>query len=166
MNLTERLGERIDKQHWLKEIQNNPEYQDQLFSIATGTLKPQAWRATWLIRQALPKEKLRLLIKPDAVIGVVSKREEGHQRELLKLIEPLPLTEEQESSLFDTCLSIWEEIAKTPSVRITAFKTMLNIAKKYPELKNELSFLVQDHYTESLSPGIKASLEKTIRQHL
>ena len=74
------------------------------------------------------------------------------------------LTENQESLLFDVCLTIWEDIAKSPSVRGTAFKFLLKIVKKYPELSEEIGHLTQSHYTESLSPGIKHSFIRMVNE--
>jgi hypothetical protein len=45
-------------------------------------------------------------------------------------------------------------------VRITALKFILKVANKHPDLLEEIVFLTQDHYLESLSPGVKRSIEK------
>jgi len=36
------------------------------------------------------------------------------------------------------------------------------MAKKYPEIKNELEFLTSDYYTQTLSPGIKRIFERKL----
>ena len=55
-------------------------------------------------------------------------------------------------------------INKSPSVRVNAFKFIVEIAKKHPELIKEISFLTQDHYLDSLSPGAKHSVLKLMRK--
>ena len=67
--------------------------------------------------------------------------------------------------LFDTCLSIWSSIGKSPSVRILAFKQLVTIITKYPELVDELSHVMDDEYAETLSPGIKRIFVR-LREHL
>ena len=57
----------------------------------------------------------------------------GVQRELLKILLQMELNEEDEVFLFDVCVKVWEKINKKPSVRLTALKFMVEIAKKYPE---------------------------------
>jgi hypothetical protein len=37
------------------------------------------------------------------------------------------------------------------------------MAKKHPDLSNEISFLTQTQYLESLSPGIKNAIERMIK---
>jgi hypothetical protein len=72
----------------------------------------------------------------------------------------MDLKDDQEGYLFDECMNIWESVGKSPSVRITAFSILADIAKKYPELRHELEFLTQNQYTETLSPGIRLSFDR------
>jgi len=62
--------------------------------------------------------------------------------------------------LFDVCIRLWEQIGKAPSDRMMAFKFIIKTVKQLPELLNEISALMQDHYLESLSPGIKNSVNR------
>ena len=75
----------------------------------------------------------------------------------------MELTEKQESILLDLCIRLWKEIQKTPSLRFTAFRFMHIIILKYPELKNEIKFYTEKKYIETLSPGIKKSINKLIQ---
>ena len=54
--------------------------------------------------------------------------------------------------LFDTCIEIWKQIEKNPSVRFNVLKFIIKIVVKHPELYQEISFLIQDQYLESLPP--------------
>ena len=74
----------------------------------------------------------------------------------------MKLEEEFESLYFDLCINLWEQVRKQSSVRHFAFKGMLKVATKYPELKNEVLALVQPHFVNSLSPGIRKSIIKSI----
>lgn len=141
-------------------LNSRPEYVDQALALCTSDTQPQAWRAAWLLQHtALPRDK-RILKHIPKILDVLPHRESGHQRELLKLLEPFTLNETEESQLFDCCMTLWEDLSKSPSLRITAFKILVRIAKKYPELQGELTFLTEDHFTEALSPGIKRTFER------
>ena len=59
---------------------------------------------------------------------------------------------------------IWEKINKKPSVRLTAFKIIVKIAKKHPDLSHEITFLAQNQYLDSLSPAAKKSILKMIKE--
>ena len=96
------------------------------------------------------------------IIDVLPQKHDGHQRELLKILSRMEILEEYEGILFDHCVRIWEGIHKRPSIRYTAYCTMLRIMKKYPELSHEIDYYSQDHYLESLSPGIKNAIQLMI----
>lgn len=163
--MEEILNTRFDQAEWLKWLKwlnNEPKRFEEAMEIALSDLKPQAWRAAWLLSKsnAFQPSKIKRYVNP--ILQIISLREDGHQRTLLKLIEGVKLTETQESKLLDCCLTIYENISKQSSVRYTAFYNLVRIAKNYPELKNELHHLTESHYTESLSPGIKRSFEKLV----
>jgi len=66
--------------------------------------------------------------------------------------------------LFNFCMDTWEQTNKKPSVRFTAFKFIVETVKKYPELREEISSLTQEHYLKTLSPGIKISIYKLVKE--
>ncbi|HOT89684.1 MAG TPA: hypothetical protein PL028_09110 [Bacteroidales bacterium] len=72
------------------------------------------------------------------------------------------LGDEYEGKLFDICAKIWEKVEKQVSVRYNAFKLMIKIIKKHPDLSKEIIFLTESHYTDSLSDTVKKSISKMI----
>ncbi len=164
--MKEILNTRFNQTEWLKHLNDNPALFEEAMEIALSDLKPQAWRAAWLITKLDDFQPSKINRYVNTIVKILPFREEGHQRTLLKLIEGVSLTETQESKLFDHCLTIYENIGKQGSVRITAFSTLIKIANNYPELKGELRHLTEEHYTESFSPGIKHSFEILARKHL
>jgi hypothetical protein len=143
-------------------LRKNPELFVETVKISLGDESPQSWRAAWLIGHYMKNNDAVLRPYINSILSGIIAKEDGHQREFLKILNRMELTDDQEGRLFDVCLTIWEEIHKSPSVRGTAFQTILNIVKKYPELKNEIVHLTQSQYTETLSPGIKHSFYKLI----
>jgi hypothetical protein len=100
-----------------------------------------------------------------AMIDSVPGKKDGHQRELIKILLNMELDDEQEGFMFNLCVGIWEKIGKDPSVRYTAFKFILKVIKKYPELSQELNFYTQDQYMESLSPGVRRGIFRMIKEN-
>ena len=98
-------------------------------------------------------------IKPYSkkIIEAIKGKKDGHQRELLNILEKMDVNKENEGFLFDICITIWEDTHKISSVRIVAFRMIYNLVKKYPELINEIELIAQDFYAKDLSPGIKNS---------
>lgn len=139
-----------------------------LFDMALGNKQTFSWRAAWLLFNCMEEGDSRLQKHVKEIIEVIEEKKEGHQRELLKILQKLHIDEDNEGQLFDICITIWEDIGKRPSVRFQALKIILKIAQKHPALINEISFLTQEHYLETLSPGIKRvcrqSLEKLLKK--
>lgn len=160
INLADILKTRFDKDYLISHLAENPDQFNEALIIAISDEQPQAWRAAWVLNHCIKYNDSRIKKNANRIIKEIKTKEDGHTRELLKLLEKIELNESQEGYLFDICMTIWESIEKSPSVRITAFRILVSIVKKYPELKNEIEHLTENHYTESLSPGIKNSFMK------
>ncbi len=108
-------------------------------------------------------ERIQVNIKN--IINSVTSKQDGHQRELIKILLQMELNDEQEGYIYNICVDVWEKINKNPSVRFTAFKFIIKIANKHPDLFNEITLLVQDQYLDSLSSGVKSSIYKMIKKN-
>lgn len=159
------LTDRLQKDQMVAFLKKNPTLFDETIKISIGDDKPQSWRAAWLVKHYMQKNDRHVKPKINLILKVISNKGDGHQRELLKILLEMELNEKQEGILFDKCMNIWEDIAKSPSVRSFAFLILINTVKKYPELINEIEFLTQSHYLETLSPGIRNSVERIIREN-
>lgn len=158
------LLSRFSKERMVSFMNDNPEQFDVAITLALSTNQPQAWRAAWLLNHLITKNDDRIKPFIPQFIDTLKERADGHQREFMKILEHMDIDDDQEGVLFDECMNLWENIGKTPSVRIVAFRILVKTAKRYPELKNEIVLLTQDHYTESLSPGIKNSCNRAIKK--
>jgi len=158
--LEDMLVKDFDKAEIVAALEKNPELFSRLIDISVSGKQSLAWRAPWVISGLMQDNDLRIKPRLKALIDAIDGKKDGYQRELLKIIYKMDIPEELEGALFDKCSNIWEVTKKSSSVRIMAFRIMIGIAKKYPELKNDLLFFTQQHYTETLSPGIKKSLLK------
>ena len=136
----------------------HPEYFEEAIELAVSDKQPYSWRAAYTLWSVIDKNDKRIQKHIKKIVSAVKNKNDGHQRELLKILLMMDLDEKYESELFDICMCVWEQINKAPSVRVNAFKFILKIAKKHPELKQEISFLIQDHYLDSLSPGARHSV--------
>lgn len=154
------LASRFSKEKFLSYLANNPDKMEETFQLAFQSKAPVSWRAAWVLNHATQKNDTQIAAHQSQIIHILPSKEDGHQRELLKLLEKIEIKEDLEGVLFDSCVTIWESVEKSPSVRVIAFRVLAKVALKYPEMKNELAFLTQDHYVDSLSPGIKRSLKK------
>ncbi len=161
-SLKEILSGHLQKDPIVSLLRENPVVFDEAIHLALQSDERTSWRAAWVLFHAMEDHDTRLQTHLAAFVSALRGKRDGHQRELLKIIERLKPDENLEGELFDLCMAIWENQGKSPSARITAFRIMFGIAKKYPELLQELKFLLQEHYTESLSPGIRHSLRRML----
>ena len=153
------------KDEMISFMENHPEYFEEAIELAIADKQPYSWRAAWLLWSCMEENDERIKKYIKKIVDTLETKDDGHQRELLKILLQMELKDEYEGKLFNLCMNIWEQINKTPSVRINALKFIIKIAKKHPELSQEITFLTQDHYLESLSPGVKHSVSKLMKEH-
>jgi hypothetical protein len=152
------------KKEMIMYVAEHPDDFQEAISLAVSNKQPYSWRSAWLLWSCMEKDDPRIREHIPAIISAIKSLPDGHQRELMKILQLMELEEEHEGVLFDICASIWEKIHKQPSVRYNAFITMVKIAEKYPELLNDLGFLAQTQYLETLSPGVKRGIYKMLEK--
>ncbi|HPS12264.1 MAG TPA: hypothetical protein PLB87_03250 [Prolixibacteraceae bacterium] len=145
-------------------MHNHPEVFEETVGLAISDKQPYSRRAAWLLWSCTEKKDLLAKKFVNQIIDALPARTDEQQRDLLITLRQAELIEEQEATLFDFCISIWEKVGKKPSVRFNAFKMMVAITQKRPELKNEIRLLVQYPYLESLSPTARKSILKMVDQ--
>ena len=154
------------KSEMISFMNSHPEYFEEAIELAVSDKQPYSWRAAYVLWSVIKENDNRIQKHIKKIVNVVKNKSDGHQRELLKILLMMDLDEKYESVLFDICMRIWEQINKSPSVRVNAFKFILKIGNKHPELKQEISFLIQDHYLESLSPGARHSVKRIMKEFI
>jgi hypothetical protein len=145
-------------------LKSHPEYFEEAVQLAISDKQPYSWRAAFLLWDSIEENDKRIQKHIKSIVDCIQEKEDGHQRELLKILYKMKISRKYEGRIFNICMNLWEQINKTPSVRMIAFKFILKIAKKHPELLEEINFLTQEQYLESLSPGVKRSIEKIINE--
>ena len=148
------------KEEMIAFVATHPEAFDEGIKLALTDRHPYSWRAAWLLWSCMVENDPRIKRHIKDIIKVIKLKKDGHQRELIKILLMMELPEKYEGPLFDLCTTLWEDISKVPSVRWIALKMIVKITKKHPELEDEISFLIQDHFMETLSPGIRNSINR------
>ena len=135
-----------------------PEEFESIVALTITDEKPICWRAAWVVQTFMEQDDERVQPYVDAILQIIPQKEDGHQRELLKLVINKNLTDEEEGRLFEVCIRIWKDIHKKPGTRSYAFQCIDNITTIYPELRNELMGLFGPEYLETLSPAIRKTI--------
>ena len=152
------------KDEMISFLKSHPEYFDEAIQLAISDKQPYSWRSAFLVWGVIEKNDKRVQKHIESIVNCIKEKEDGHQRELLKILYKMKIDEKYEGQIFDVCMNLWEQISKEPSVRMTALKFIIKIAKEHPELLEEIDFLTQDQYLESLFPGVKRSIEKMMKE--
>jgi hypothetical protein len=145
-------------------MNSHPEFFGEAIELAVSDKQPYSWRAAWLLWSCMEENDKRIQKYIKNIISTLKTKNDGHQRELLKILSQMELKKKDEGIIFNICINVWEQINKNPSVRLTALKLVIKIAKKYPDLLQEITYLTQDYYLESLSPAVKKSISKIINE--
>jgi len=143
-------------------LHTHPGSFDEAVLLAVRDVQPYSWRAAWLLWSCVKSDDLRIKKHINKIVKSVPGKNDGHQRELIKILLKMKLNERQEGLLFNVCMNLWEDIHKTPSIRVTALKFILKSVKKYKSLFEEISYLLEERYLETLSPGVKRSVIRMI----
>jgi hypothetical protein len=152
------------KEQMISFIRAHPYHIEEAIQLAVAEKQPYSWRAAWLICSILDGNESKIEPWIPELINAIPGKKDGHQRELIKTLLKFDLDEDSEGIVFNHCMDLWEKVGKEPSVRHMALRFILKTVRKYPELLSELEFITQEHYLESLSPGIKRSAIKMIRE--
>ncbi len=153
------------KEEMISFMHAHPEYFEEAITLAIQDKQPYSWRAAWLLWSCIVKDDPRVQKYIHKILENIGNKSDGHQRELIKILLEMNLNEEQEGLLYDICVTLWKQVDKKPSVRFTAFRFIVKTAHKHPDLSNEVALLSQEKYLNTLSPGVKRSILKMIRQH-
>jgi len=141
----------------------HPEDFEEAVKLAIADKQPYSWRAAWLLWSCMEENDRRIQRHIKSIINAISTRNDDQQRDLFKILQQMELSEEYEGILFNICLTVWERINKKPSVRFNAFKIIVKIARKHPDLFHEIAFITQDQYMVSLSSAVKKSIFRMIK---
>jgi len=144
-------------------LKSHPEDFTEAINLAVTDKQPYSWRAAWLLWSCMEKNDKRVQPYVNRIIAAIPKRGENQQRELFIILQKMELTKRQEGVLFNTCVNVWEQLHKQASVRVNAFKLIVKITKKYPDLWNEVTVLTRNEYLETLSPAVKKAVVKLMQ---
>ena len=162
-NSIEHLLAKSLKEELIAYIEAHPKKVAELIQLATSNKPPHSARAAWLLSKVATKEGAAIKGHIIQIFQILPVVKDGQKRDLLNVLRQIDLTEQEEGILYDICVTIWTDLSKIPSARLNAFKCMVAICKKYPDLNQELILLTEDYYLDSLSPGIKRVVDKMIK---
>ncbi len=165
MSIEDLIRVRHPKEVLLEHLAERPQEKAYLAEKAALIETDISWRAAWLMTWVMKKNSPYLAPHLKTMISNLPEMKDGHQRECLKLLEKMKVPGDLEGDLFDHCAEIWQDLDKSPSVRIISLRILLSYLSEYPELADELDYLLAAEYIKPLTPGIKRSCEKLLMKY-
>lgn len=141
----------------------HPEAFDEALALTLAERSPYSWRASWVLWSVMEKNDARIRKHIPRIIRILPLRRDSEQRELLKILQNMRIPVRHEGPLFDACVDLWQSIGKPPSVRHNAFRLIAALAAKYPELRAEVALLTRGEYMDTLSPGVRHSIQRMLQ---
>lgn len=140
---------------------SDKQYQ-QLISAALSKEMPNCWRAMWLADYLAE-------LRPDLgepyvekLWGELSKKHpDGVVRSAMRMLTRYPIPEKHQGFAADLTVSLLVKEVVPVAIKVYAMEIMLNIAKIYPELKEEFITVIQDQILHGTS-GYKARAKKIL----
>ena len=146
-------------------LNSNQSNFNNMVALAINNEKDYSWRAAWLLSGILSNDDERLSPFILKIIKSIPGKKSGHQRELLKIVSKFKLSQKQEGYLLDICINLWKDINLKSGTRYYAMLLILKLSQRYPDIINEISYLLEDYYTNTLSPGIKCNVLKKAKRN-
>ena len=88
-------------------------------------------------------------------------RHDAVHRNILRILEDIPIPEDIEGALYDNCFQLLNNPDRAIAIRVFAMTVAFRIAKKYPDLLDELRLSIQLHYPYG-SAGFKSRAGKIL----
>ena len=103
-------------------------------------------RAAWSLSYCV--EKFPELVIPyfGEMVELLKKEgiHDGIKRNILRTFQYTEIPYEQEGELLELCFAYLIDRKEAVAIRVFAMQVLANLAKKYPEIKNELNVLIED----------------------
>lgn len=143
-------------------LNSHPESFEEAIHLAVTDKQPYSWRAAFVLWSCMKDNDPRIFKYLKPLLDALTQCKDNQLRELLIILSRMDVPEEFEGDLFGKCADIWKKTGRQASVRYSAYKLMVRIAHKYPELFREVEFLTQSQYLDTLSETTRKSVLKLV----
>ncbi|HLW21081.1 MAG TPA: hypothetical protein VKX33_12185 [Cyclobacteriaceae bacterium] len=127
-------------------VQDDADRFAELFDLFKNGERRIAQRAAWSVSYCA--EKFPELIYPycDELVDYLRMPaiHDSIKRNILRILQDLNIPVALEESLLELCFAILMDKKEAVAIRVFAMQVLANLAKKYPEIKNELNVLIED----------------------
>lgn len=92
-----------------------------------------------------------------------TKLHDAVKRNSIRLLQDMEIPEKYQGDLMDICFRYLESPTEALAVKVFSMTVLGNLAKKYPDIKSELKFLIEDQMLHQTA-GFKSRGKKILKQ--
>ncbi|WP_160711022.1 hypothetical protein [Chitinophaga solisilvae] len=123
-------------------------------------------RSAWII--SMVAEKYPALLAPH-LTTMVTRMEDpalpsAVKRNVLRVLQFIQVPEELHGPVMNACFSYLEDPKEMIAIKAFSMTVLANLAKEYPEIKNEIRILLEDLLEHEPSPGIRSRAKKVMKE--
>lgn len=145
-------------------IGNNPKRFEQLMLLFLQGEYRVVQRSAWII--SMVAENHPALIAPHLHQMVKRLKDEGIpvavKRNVIRVLQFIPIPEDLHGEVMNICFEFLSDPQETIAVRCFSITVLDNLAKAYPEIKQEILLIVSDQLQHSPSAGFKSRARRVL----
>lgn len=123
-------------------------------------------RAAWALRTVADKYPQLLMPHLDAVIARLNEAgiPVAVKRNVVAVLQQVVIPEPLHGEVMNACFAFLENPKETIAVKAHAMTILANLAKVYPDIKNEIAIILHDLLEHEPSAGIRSRAQKVLKQ--
>ncbi|WP_346320593.1 hypothetical protein [Chitinophaga sp. YIM B06452] len=86
------------------------------------------------------------------------------KRNVVRILRDMPVPEDLQGPVMNFCFQFLEDPKETVAVKAFSMTILGRLAKIYPDIRNEIVMLIEDHLREGATPGIRSRGMKTLKE--
>ncbi len=146
-------------------IADYPEHLDLIMAKVLDDSRPEYWRAAWMVDKIQEKHPELVVPYLQLMINfVLTTKNAGKKRHLLKLISLYEIQDENLALLLNYCIDIFTNTAEPVAVRVHAMQILFKIAQKETDFSGELIELIEHEIEYHGSAGIASRGRKLLKK--
>lgn len=122
-----------------------------------------AQRAAWSVSWAAQKKPVMILPHLNDLVSVLHKKNvhDAVIRNSVRVLQEIEIPEEFHGEVMDACFKFLEKPSTPVAIKVFALTTLFNLSKFYPEIKPELTLIIEDSL-EHETPAFKARAKRIL----
>lgn len=163
----EKLIREAENKHQVKSLASfvlaHPEEINSLMNVYSHSKYRITQRASWILSH-IADERADLLTPflPNMVDQIKETNSQAVKRNTIRIFQLMKIPESLEGEVVEICFSFLKNPNEAVAIRVFSMTVLYNISVSYPELLNELTYIIEEHMPYG-SAGFKSRGKKILK---